>query len=90
MAWYLATLVQCSTQRDKFICAPPRTVYSDEIRVINPNRVLTDVYSTLTNAFWIGVEVAVSLGLLRIKYRNRWKWFDWPLIGCGTIFCGAT
>ncbi|KAK7203601.1 putative oligopeptide transporter [Myxozyma melibiosi] len=83
----------CSTtQKDKFVCAFARTVYSDAIMfgIINPKRVLGDVYPALKNAFWIGAVVAVPFGLLRLKYKNRWKWFDLPLIGYGTIFWGST
>ncbi|KAK9381294.1 OPT oligopeptide transporter protein-domain-containing protein [Kockiozyma suomiensis] len=83
----------CSpTQKDKFVCAFPRTVYSDAIMfgVIAPKRVLSDVYPALKNAFWIGAVIAVPFGLLRLKYRNRYKWFDLSLIGYGTIFWGST
>ncbi|KAK7204945.1 putative oligopeptide transporter [Myxozyma melibiosi] len=81
-----------TTQKDKFVCAFPRTVYSDAIMfgVVGPQRVLSDVYPALKHAFWIGAVIAVPFGLLRLKFKNRWTWFDLPLIGYGTIFWGST
>ncbi|KAK9318825.1 OPT oligopeptide transporter protein-domain-containing protein [Lipomyces orientalis] len=83
----------CSpTQVDKFVCAFPRTVYSDAIMfgVIDPNRVLNTVYPALKNAFWIGAVIAIPFALAQLRWPQKMKGINPALMGYGTIFWGAT
>ncbi|KAK9431387.1 OPT oligopeptide transporter protein-domain-containing protein, partial [Lipomyces doorenjongii] len=81
----------CSpTQVDKFVCAFPRTVYSDAIMfgIINPDRVLTTLYPALKHCFYIGPLVAIPFGILKLKYPQKMKTVHPVLIISGCAFWG--
>ncbi|KAK9467645.1 OPT oligopeptide transporter protein-domain-containing protein [Lipomyces arxii] len=83
----------CSiTQVDRFVCAFPRTVYSDAIMfgVIDPNRVLDTVYPALKHAFWIGPAVSIPFALGQLRWPQKMKGFNPSLMGLGSISWGGT
>ncbi|KAK9452506.1 OPT oligopeptide transporter protein-domain-containing protein [Dipodascopsis uninucleata] len=83
----------CSiTQPDKFVCAFPRTVYSDAIMygIINPHRVLNTLYPALKHSFWIGAVIAVPFALAHLRWPQKMKRINPAIMGYGTIFWGST
>ncbi|KAK9462308.1 OPT oligopeptide transporter protein-domain-containing protein [Lipomyces oligophaga] len=83
----------CSpTQPDKFVCAYSRQVYSDTIMygIIGPQRLLTTVYPSLKDAFFIGAIIGIPFGLLHLKWPKRFKAVNPSLIGSGCAIWGGT
>ncbi|KAK9319689.1 OPT oligopeptide transporter protein-domain-containing protein [Lipomyces orientalis] len=83
----------CSiTQKDRFVCAYPRNVYSDTIMygIIGPQRLLTTVYPGLKHAFYIGAIIGIPFALLHLKYPKRFRFVNPSLMGSGSAIWGGT